>query len=139
MADKAKKKSQPRKAGASLLDAAGPPRGSRKKMLIAAALMCVVSSAAALFLARGQAMSKDPKPLSRDKSDEAETADAKDDDAAPQKQSDDTHGEAETTITQRAEKTSKQPDTGLLILGEMLTTFRVRTRTDPPRSVYLKR
>tara|TARA_R110002033_G_scaffold161645_1_gene198281 strand:+ start:199 stop:840 length:642 start_codon:yes stop_codon:yes gene_type:complete len=136
MADKAKKKPAAVKQG-SPADAADRPRGSRK-MLIAAALMCVVSLGGGFFLARA-AYVKDAEAFEPEyKSDEAEHADAKDNDAAPQKPSDETHGEAETDDHADGEKDAKAADTGLLDLGEMLTNIQGFDQNGSPTSVYLK-
>ena len=136
MADKAKKKPAAAKQGTPA-DAADRPRGSRK-MLIAAALMCVVSLGGGFFLARA-AYVKDAEAFEPEyKSDEAEHADAKDNDAAPQKPSDETHGEAETDDHADGEKDAKAADTGLLDLGEMLTNIQGFDQNGSPTSVYLK-
>jgi flagellar protein FliL len=136
MADKAKKKPAAAKQGTPA-DAADRPRGSRK-MLIAAALMCVVSLGGGFFLARA-AYVKDAEAFEPEyKSDEAEHADAKDNDAAPQKPSDGTHGEAETDDHADGEKDAKAADTGLLDLGEMLTNIQGFDQNGSPTSVYLK-
>jgi flagellar FliL protein len=136
MADKAKKKPAAAKQGTPA-DAADRPRGSRK-MLIAAALMCVVSLGGGFFLARA-AYVKDAEAFEPEyKSDEAEHADAKDNDAAPQKPSDETHGEAETDDHADGENDAKAADTGLLDLGEMLTNIQGFDQNGSPTSVYLK-
>ena len=136
MADKAKKKPAAAKQGTPA-DAADRPRGSRK-MLIAAALMCVVSLGGGFFLARA-AYVKDAEAFEPEyRSDEAEHADAKDNDAAPQKPSDETHGEAETDDHADGEKDAKAADTGLLDLGEMLTNIQGFDQNGSPTSVYLK-
>jgi len=103
--------------------------------------MCVVSLAGGFFLARAAYVQRTPEAFEPEyKSDEAEHADAKDDDAAPAKKTERRHArEAEKTDDHAgAKKDVKSSRHRLLDLGEDADQHSGVRPNGSPTSVFLR-